>query len=103
MISSTFGAPLRGSTRGGQYGFDCAALRSILPSNFDGGTGICSPLMATEELGEPGTPVVCWARAVVASANSEHVTSNALVEYLLGGIHKSSCWFIILSLLLGHG
>ena len=40
MISSTFGAPSRGSTRGGQYGFDFAALRSILPPNFDGGGGI---------------------------------------------------------------
>jgi hypothetical protein len=34
MIRSTLGAFLGGSTRGGQYGFDCAALRSITPPNF---------------------------------------------------------------------
>src|SRR5215472_3690453 len=32
IISSTFGAPLGGTTRAGQYGVDCAALRSILPA-----------------------------------------------------------------------
>ena len=59
MISSTLGAPLGGTTRGGQQGFDCAALRSILPPNFGGGGGSCLPSMVVVALGEPGTPVVC--------------------------------------------
>ena len=31
MISRMFGAPLGGTTRAGQYGFDCSTFRSILP------------------------------------------------------------------------
>src|SRR5215469_6793544 len=59
MIKSTLGAPSGGTTRGGQYGVDCAALRSILPSNFCGGGGSCSPLMLVVAVGEPGAPVAC--------------------------------------------
>ncbi len=69
MMSRTFGAPLGGTTRAGQYGFDCGALRSILPPNLGGGGGSCSPVMVVVALGEPGTPEIsgagggCWARA----------------------------------------
>src|ERR1700722_19453760 len=99
MISNTFGASLRGSTRGRQNGFDCAALRSIVPPNFDGGGGICSPLIATEASGEPATPVICWAVAVVASANSEHVTSSVLAKASLDGMRKSNRCSIMLPFL----
>ena len=56
-----FGAPLAGTTRAGHQGIDCAALRSILPSNFCGGGGICAPSIVA--LGEPGTQVICCADA----------------------------------------
>ena len=68
MISSTFGAPLGGSTRGGQYGFDCAALRSILPPNFGGGGGAVRPSIVIVAAGEPGAPLICW--ALVGSGES---------------------------------
>jgi hypothetical protein len=38
-------------------------LRSIFPSNFCGGGGICAPAMVVVALGEPGVPVICWADA----------------------------------------
>src|SRR5215472_3584628 len=60
MISRTFGAPLGGTTRAGQYGVDCAALRSILPRNCGGGGGSCCP----------GTVVVA------ASANSAQLVNS---------------------------
>ena len=48
-------------TRAGQYGVDCAALRSILPPNFGGGGGNCCPPIVVVALAEPGVPVVCCA------------------------------------------
>src|SRR5215468_11307353 len=69
MINRTFGAPLGGTTRAGQYGVDCAALRSILPSNFCGGGGSWLPSMLVVAPGEPGVPVICCALAV-AMANT---------------------------------
>src|SRR5215813_9490847 len=61
MINRTFGAPLGGTTRAGQYGVDCAVLRSILPSNFCGGGGSWLPSIVVVALGEPGTSVTCCA------------------------------------------
>ena len=55
------GAPLGGTTRGGQYGVESRALSLITPPNFPGGGGSCSPLMVVVALGEPGVPVICWA------------------------------------------
>src|SRR5271166_5907330 len=52
MINRTFGAPLGGTTRAGQNGVDCAALRSILPWNFWGSGGICCPSIVVVALGE---------------------------------------------------
>src|SRR5262245_28447924 len=69
MINRTFGAPLGGTTRAGQYGVDCAALRSILPSNFCGGGGSWLPSIVFFALGEPGVPVVCCA-LVVTTGNT---------------------------------
>src|SRR5262245_40199038 len=69
MISSTFGAPFGGTTRAGQYGFEFFTSRSILPSNFCGGGGSCSPLIVVVALGEPGVPVV-WMSAPCAAAKN---------------------------------
>jgi hypothetical protein len=57
------GAPLGGTTRGGQYGVESKALSLITPPNFPGGGGSCSPLMVVVALGEPGLPVISWADA----------------------------------------
>ena len=61
MISSTFGAPLGGTTRGGHHGLDWAAFRLISPPNFGGEDGRYLPSIVVVEEGEPGTPVVCSA------------------------------------------
>ena len=47
--------------RGSHDGFDCAASRSILPSNFAGGGGSCFPSMVVVALGDPGVPLTCCA------------------------------------------
>src|SRR5215813_315159 len=69
MISSTFGAPFGGTTRGGQYGFESFASSLITPSNFVGGGGSCLPSTDMVAEGDPGVPVICWAEAVPAHRN----------------------------------
>src|SRR5262245_55476946 len=59
MMSRMFGAPLGGTTRGGQYGFESTALCLITPPNFGSGGGSCFPLIVVVALGDPGSPVVC--------------------------------------------
>jgi hypothetical protein len=49
---------LGGTTRAGQYGFDCAALGLIWPRNSCGGFGRYLPSMVVVAPGEPGVPVV---------------------------------------------
>src|SRR3974377_1663419 len=61
MISRMLGAPLGGTTRAGQYGVDCAALRSILPRNGCGGDGSWLPGIVVVASGDPGAPVGCAA------------------------------------------
>src|SRR6516162_10501235 len=61
MISSTLGAPLGGTTRGGHQGFDSEALSLITPPNFGSGGGSCLPVIVVVASGEPGVPVICWA------------------------------------------
>src|SRR5271165_783237 len=63
MMRRMLGAPLGGTTRGGQYGVESRALSLITPPNFGGGAGSCSPLMVVVALGEPGVPVISWAGA----------------------------------------
>src|SRR6266511_713316 len=63
MMSSTLGAPLGGTTRGGQYGLDCAALRLISPPNFGGGFGRYRPSIVVVAAGEPGA-AAGWAGAL---------------------------------------
>ena len=61
MMSSTLGAPLGGTTRGAHQAFDSEAFSLITPPNFGSGGGSCFPSMVVVALGEPGTPVICWA------------------------------------------
>src|SRR5262249_31135224 len=76
MIRSTLGAPLGGTTCGGQYGFYWLACRLMTPPNFGGGGGRYFPSMVVVALGEPGAPVVCCARAFVPSANSKEAMAS---------------------------
>ena len=63
MISSTLGAPFGGTTRGAHQGVDSEAFSLITPPNFGSGGGSCFPLIVVVAPGEPGTPVVSWAKA----------------------------------------
>ena len=62
------GAPLGGTTRGGQYGFEFLASMLITPPNFGGGVGTYLPSTVVVAVGEPGVPVICWAGAEGAAA-----------------------------------
>src|SRR5271170_1822173 len=66
MMRRTLGAPLGGTTRGGQYGVESAAFSLITPPNGSGGGGICFPSIVTVASGAPGTPLICWARTMPA-------------------------------------
>src|SRR5271157_312816 len=75
MMSSTFGAPFGGTTRGGHQGFDCSALRSILPSNLSGGGGSCLPLIGAVAHGEPIGQLGCCAAAGITPIASKALAS----------------------------
>ena len=81
MISSTFGAPFGGTTRGAHQGFDCRAPSLMTPPNFGSGGGSCLPLMVVVALGEPGVPVICCANDVTAVALKSTVASSAIFTY----------------------
>src|SRR6476646_1397303 len=66
MISKTLGAPLGGTTLGGQYGLDSWASILIVPPNGAGGGGRYLPSIVVVALGDPGVPVVSWASAELA-------------------------------------
>ena len=59
MISNTLGAVLGGTTRGGQYGLESAALSLMTPPNGMGWGGSCFPSIVVVASGEPRVPVVC--------------------------------------------
>src|SRR5580704_3540877 len=63
MMSNTFGAPLGGTTDGGQYGLESLAVSLITPPNFGGSGGSWLPSIVVVAPGEPGVPVICWANA----------------------------------------
>src|SRR5208282_5489646 len=65
MMSRMLGAPLGGTTRGGHHGVESLALSLITPPNGIGGGGSCFPSSVTVALGEPATPVICWAETGV--------------------------------------
>ena len=58
-------------------------IESILPPNFGGGGGSCSPSIVVVALGEPDVPVICWA---VAEPNmgSDKATHAALIIRFMG-------------------
>src|SRR6476660_6479969 len=99
MISRMLGAPGGGSTLGGQYGLESGALRPISPPNFGGGFGRYFPSIVVVALGEPGAPVVCCARAVVANANSEQAVASPFSERSFDGGRSGS--LIMVSLHVG--
>src|ERR1700674_955834 len=87
MISSTFGAPLGGTTLGGQYGVESGALRPILPPNGCGGGGRYFPSIVVVALGEPGTPLICWACAgATARAIRAMVESTIARALVIAGL-----------------
>src|SRR4051794_9378205 len=63
MISSTFGAPLGGTLRGGHHSFEPSSVSLITPPNFGGGDGICLPSTVVVALGDPSVPLICCAIA----------------------------------------
>src|SRR5260370_24867901 len=78
MMSSTLGAPLGGTTCGGQYGLESLALRLMTPPNFGDGFGRYLPSIVVVALGEPGSPVACTplpgAAVLLSSAPSRAVS-----------------------------
>ena|SRR6516165_4691242 len=52
MMSSTFGAPFGGTTRGGHHGVDSEALSLITPPNLGSGGGSCFPVIVVVASGE---------------------------------------------------
>src|SRR5580700_6296212 len=79
MMSSTLGAPLGGTTRGGHQGVESFALSLITPPNFGGGSGICLPLIVVVASAEPNSPVTCW--AVAAATDSITGNINAVKKF----------------------
>ena len=71
MISSTLGAPLGGTTRGGHHGFDCAALRFAVPPHDRSSGGSTSPGMVRVPAGEPmALPIDAAATGAVPAAGA---------------------------------
>src|SRR5262249_13506404 len=79
MTKRMFGAPFGGTTRMGQYGVDCAALRSIFPLNSCGSGGSWLPSIVVVALGEPGAPVTCCANVGSVASRTPRATTETLV------------------------
>src|SRR5205809_4636421 len=75
MMSRMFGAPLGGTTRGGQYGLESVAASLITPPKGIGGGGSCFPSMVVVAPGEPGVPVV-WTCARAEGATAMTAAAN---------------------------
>src|SRR5438045_5258186 len=86
MIRSTFGAPLGGTIRGGQYGLESLASSLITPPNGRGGAGSCFPSIVVVALGDPGSPVICWAVVEGATAITAAAIVALKITYLIGFI-----------------
>src|SRR5450755_721145 len=83
MMSRTLGAPLGGTTRGGQYGLESVAVSLITPPNGSGCGGSCFPSIVTVALGEPGTPLICWAVAMGAKAPPRRSPNDSILATLV--------------------
>src|SRR5208282_4390147 len=99
MMRTMLGAPLGGTTRGGHHGVESLALSLITPPNFIGGGGSCFPSSVTVALGEPGTPVICWARTPL-TVNNQSTVNTVPSDMLrrLRGLVVMPCTFSLLSL-----
>src|SRR6516164_7802997 len=89
MISSTFGAPFGGTTRGGHHGVDSEALSLITPPNFGSGGGSCFPVIVVVASGEPGVPVICWVN-VGSADRTPRARTEALTTHRFARMMTSS-------------
>jgi hypothetical protein len=80
------GAPLGGTTVGGQYGLDSSEFKLITPPKGAGGGGRYLPSIVVVALGEPGTPVVCWAPACKQVEARSVAAENASVLVFMTGL-----------------
>src|SRR5207248_3061396 len=67
-MSSTLGAPLGGTMRGGHQVFESLASSLMTPPNGNSGAGICLPLITSVPAATPGSPVICCVQAEGAAA-----------------------------------
>ena len=84
MISSTLGAPLGGTTRGGHQGFESLEFSLITPPNFGGGAGIAFPSIVVVALGEPSVPVTFCAEAgapASVAANRDAAIAATAIDF----------------------
>src|SRR6266436_5729620 len=81
MMRRILGAPLGGTTRGGQYGLESVAASLITPPKGSGGGGICFPSIVTVASGEPGVPLICWAGAGEATNIAAAAVSSEKPKY----------------------
>src|SRR6187431_1118898 len=94
MIKSTFGAPFGGTTDGGQYGLESAALSLITPPNFGSGGGSCFPSMVVVALGEPGVPVV-WICARAEGATAMTTAASIAPRRICFSDFIVLIWFVV--------
>src|SRR5438046_10405579 len=97
MMSRMLGAPLGGTTRGGQYGLESVAASLITPPNGSGGGGICFPSMVTVASGEPGVPLICWVQAegAIAMTTAASIPPRKICRVDLRGVNLVCCFSFI--------
>src|SRR5262245_4546354 len=99
MMRRTFGAPLGGTTDGGQYDLESLAFSLITPPNFGGGGGSCLPSIVVVALGDPGCAVfrssclvACCADTTSASPDANSATSRMVLLRISNSSRgKTSC------------
>src|SRR5271154_6477546 len=95
MMSSTLGAPLGGTTRGGHQGVESLASSLMTPPNFGGGGGSCLPSIEVVALGAPSVPVTCCAPAreeavSPRTARSAAITRSLLLSHIMNSLLSSA-------------
>src|SRR5438128_9639934 len=103
MMRRILGAPLGGTTRGGQYGLESVAASLITPPNRSGGGGICFPSILTVASGEPGVPLICWVQAegaVAMTAAASILPRRICLADFIGVNLVCGCSFISVSAIL---
>src|SRR5208282_5425149 len=96
MISNTFGAPLGGTTRGSQHGFESSAFLLITPPNGFASGGNCLPSSVCAAAGEQDSGAGCWARVPAAAKVPRDTAISATAIRRI----RAVCGFLILLLLL---